>query len=112
MRHLERREALHEEPLRRLGRFRAILERGEPQHRRPQRLVVQRGHLEDAEAAADGLASELVRARQRSLPCIVQVILESTPVLRHQLASGLDHTMTTSQPASRTTATTDVQHYT
>src|SRR5947208_15760957 len=102
MRHLERREALHEEPLRRLGRFRAILERGEPQHRRPERLVVQRGHLEDAEAVDDGLASELVRARERSLPCIVQVVLESTAVLLRKLASGLAQDM---PPRYRATST-------
>ena len=89
MRHLERREALHEEPLRRLGRLRAILERGEPQHGGPERLMVQRRHLQDAEAVDDGLASELVRARQACLACIVQVVLESTPVLLRKLVSGL-----------------------
>src|SRR5439155_20484487 len=69
-----------------------------------ERLVVQRGHLEDAEAVDGGLASELVRARERSLPCIVQVVLESTAVLLRKLASGLAQDMPPRYRATSTSA--------
>ena len=49
---------------------------------------MQRGHLEDAEAVDGGFASELVRACQRRLSSIVQVVLEGAPVLLPKLVSG------------------------
>ena len=84
--HLERREAFHEEGLC-FGRPHGI----QPRHRGLEGLVVQRHHLEDAEAFGYGSPSELVGARQRSLPDTREVVRERAPVLLQELAASLAH---------------------
>ncbi len=84
--HLERREAFHEEGLC-LGRSHGI----RPRHCRLEGLVVQPHHLENAETFGYGSPSELVGARQRSLPDTREVVRERAAVRLQELAARLAH---------------------
>jgi len=91
MRHLEGRQRLEEKLFERLEHARAFAFRERLLERGGKRARMQRRHVEDAEALGQRLPAELMRARQRRLFGLGEVMLQRDGVLDHQIRTALSH---------------------
>jgi hypothetical protein len=90
MHHLERGQALAEERIRTLTRPGAVLERLRRQQDRGQRVLVDRGEVEHAEARVDRLTSERVRIGKGALRVdCAEVITQRRGIARSELVVQL-----------------------